>query len=49
MQWFSGLGGILTVAASIGTIFASSYRIGTGIPSYNLDPGGRPGAFEPLL
>jgi hypothetical protein len=46
---FPGFSGVVTIAlipAIIGTV---SYLTRNKIPAYNLDPLGKPGAFEPLL
>src|SRR5437867_2582195 len=46
---FPGFSGVVTVAVIAPAIWTVSYRIRKKIPAYNIDPQGKPGAFEPLL
>lgn len=46
---FPGFSGIVTVLIISLIIWTTSYKIRRKVPSYNLDPQGRAGAFEPLL
>lgn len=46
---FPGFSGVLTVAIVPLAIWITRYTPRRRVPSYNLDPLGKPGAFEPLL
>lgn len=46
---FPGFAGVATVAATIPLLGLISYAKRKHIPSYNLDPQGKSGSFEPLL
>jgi hypothetical protein len=49
MHPFSGFSGVVTVVTTSSGIGICSYRVRKKVSSYNHDPGGRPGAFEPFL
>ena len=49
VPFFAGFEGLIIPVILVLVIWCNRYRARKKIPTYDLDPQGRPGAFEPLL